>query len=106
MSVYKEAVLAVKVIKQNSKRIYPDACDFGAPVRKGDDIWNWAKQLVDWYGVKGTRKESRYSTGVSVSQKVMFMPDEHNSDKYVTVEVVYVSTEKNKEMEGYIYIKE
>jgi len=105
MSVYKEAVHAIATIENQSKRIYPDACDFGAPVKKGDDTWNWAKQLVDWFGVEGTRKEHRYATGATVSQKVSYMPNEHNSSSYVTVEVVFVLVEGQRNMDGYIYIQ-
>ena len=106
MSIYKEVIHALKHIKSNSKQIYPDACDFGAPTTKGDSTWNLTKQLVKWYGVEGTRKVEKYSTGTTVSQLVEFMPNEHSSPELKTVEVIYVTTRKDKGMDGYVEIRE
>jgi hypothetical protein len=62
MSVYKEGYHIISTISKHSERIFDDAADYGAPVRNGDQLWCNASQLVDWYGVKGTRQESRYRT--------------------------------------------
>jgi hypothetical protein len=105
MSVYKEAVHAIKLIQSRSKRVYSDACDFGVPVRKGDEIWNWAKQLVDWYGEEGTREVTKYSTGTTVSHLVSYMPHEHQSARFERVKVVYVTTRHEQNMDGYIYVE-
>jgi hypothetical protein len=106
MSVYKEAVHAINLIKKNTKRIYPDACDEGTPVRKGDEVWNWAKQLVEWYGVEGSRKVVKYSTGTTVSNRVRYMPNEHGSSVYKTVTLTYVTTRHDKDIDGYIILEE
>ena len=61
MSVYKEGYHALELIEKNSKQIWQDACDFGAPTKEGDEVWNWTKQLVEWYGIPSTRKSTVYS---------------------------------------------
>lgn len=45
MAVYREGYKAIEMIEKSSKRIYNDACDYGAPTKSGDVIWNYAKQL-------------------------------------------------------------
>ncbi len=105
MSVYKEGYYAVKEIQKNSKSIYPDACDFGAPVRKGDVIWNWAKQLVDWYGVEDTRDENRYSTGRSVSNKVCLIDEQGTKqEEYFHICFVGCTDGDCKGYDGYIWV--
>lgn len=103
MSVYKEGYYAIKLIEQNSKRIYPDACDFGAPIKVGDEIWNWAKQLCSWYGVEGTKKVDAYSTGTTVTQTVE-LGTETRPFKVTRYSVTYVTTRGDKNQDGYIYI--
>ncbi len=105
MSVYKEAIYGLNHIQTNSKQVFPDAADYGAPCKKGDDTWNWAKQLVDWYAVKGSRKVETYSTGTTVSAIIEYMPNEHNSPRYEKVRITYVTCRKNKTMDGYIYLE-
>ncbi len=57
MAVYREGYHAIETINSKSVQIWQDACDFGAPCKKGDKIWNAAKQLVDWYKVENSRKQ-------------------------------------------------
>jgi len=64
MSVYKEGYHTVELIQKQSKQIWPDACDFGAPTKKDDDLWKWVKQASEWYGIKTCRK-SDYTGHVS-----------------------------------------
>lgn len=52
MAIYREGYHAIELIEENSVQIFPDACDFGAPVRKGDEIWNRSKQLIDWWIIR------------------------------------------------------
>jgi len=80
MAVYREGYHAAKLIEDRSVQIFQDAADYGAPTTKGDDIWNAAKQLCDWYGVPNTRQEHRYSTGISVEQQVQLMDEWAVSD--------------------------
>lgn len=103
MSVYKEGFHAVELIKKNSRKIWNDAADFGAPVKKGDEVWNWTKQLVDWYGVEGSRKEERYATGVTVKNRVSLL-NEWTDGGEVMYEVTYVSVSNNKNLDGYVYL--
>lgn len=113
MSVYREGYKAIEEIKKRSVQIYSDACDYGAPTKNGDSIWNYAKQLVEWYGIKGTRKENRYQTGASVENEVKLIDEWAVSDERKTIEQatdIYVvhfvtcSDGQCKGKDGYIYI--
>jgi hypothetical protein len=108
MSVYKEGFHAIALIKQNSRQIYPDAADFGMLVKKGDQNWNWTKQLCDWYGVKETRVFEKYATGHTLSQVVSLM-NEHGDHKEVKYCITYVSVDGKREtkgFDGYVYVEE
>jgi len=70
MSVYKEAWYIIRDIQNHSRQVYPDAADYGVPVKKGDSFWKQARQLVDMYGEPENRKVDRYFTGVTVTQKL------------------------------------
>jgi hypothetical protein len=102
MSVYKEGYYVVDIISKASKQIYLDACDFGAPANKGDNIWNWAKQLVDWYGVEGTRKSINYGTGKIVESIVKLMNE--GNGRYDEFKITYTTT-YNKKYDGYFTIE-
>lgn len=104
MSIYKEGYYAIKVITEASRRLYPDACDFGAPVRKGDNIWNWVKQLVEMYGINSTRMVAKYSTGTTVTQVVELI-DEHNTRKLELFKVIYITTRNDKNWDGYVTVE-
>lgn len=84
MAVYREGYHAVNEIQKASIPIYPDACDFGAPTKKGDKIWKIAGQLVSQYAVEGTRKEYRYATGRSSSAVVSLLDEWAVSDGFKT----------------------
>ena len=45
MAVYREGYKAIELIAKHSVQIFRDACDKGAPTKKGDNLWNAAKQL-------------------------------------------------------------
>lgn len=66
MAVYREGYKAVELIENSSKRIFPDACDYGAPTKVGDSIWNSLKQLKEWYGVEDTRHKDEFGCTVVV----------------------------------------
>lgn len=85
MSVYREGFYTVELIRNRSVHIFDDAADFGAPTKKGDDLWNWAKQAIEWYGVEGTRKSHKYHTGASVEQIIELMDEWAVSDERKTV---------------------
>lgn len=104
MSVYKEGYHAITHILKNSKQIFPDASDFGAPTKKNDTTWNYIKQLVNTYGEKDTRKLIKYSTGKTVTQIVSLI-DEHGSRKEEHFKVTFTTTTSNKNMDGYVYIE-
>jgi hypothetical protein len=85
MSVYKEGYYAVSELQKSNVQIYPDACDYGVPVKIGDRNWNLAKQLGEWYGDKETRKVHKYSTGINVDMFVTLMDEWAVSDERKTV---------------------
>lgn len=85
MAVYREGYYAIKEIQKASKQIYPDACDYGVLVKKGDSIWNLAKQLGDWYGDKNTRVVNKYSTGTSSDITVTLIDEWAVSDEVKTI---------------------
>lgn len=113
MAVYREGFKAIELIEKNSVRIYNDACDFGAPTKKGDEIWNAAKQLVTWYGDEGTRSENRYATGRSCKADVTLIDEWAVSDERKTisqatevysVEFVSCTDGKCKDYDGYVFV--
>lgn len=104
MSAYKEGYMILKQIEAASKQLWNDSCDYGAVTTKGDKLWNVAKQLIKRYGIKDSRSESRYGTGVSVSQVVELM-DEWNTGAIERFRIHYVSIlPKYKLGDGYLSI--
>lgn len=113
MSIYKEGYFAVESIVKESVQIYNDACDFGTPCKKGDKVWNAAKQLVEWYGDKKTRSEERYSTGRSCKSDFTLIDewavsDERKTLKQATenysIEFISCTDGKCKGFDGYVVI--
>lgn len=113
MSVYKEGYSAVELIKSHSRRIFNDACDWGAPTKSGDKIWNAANQLCKEYGVKGSRVVNKYLSGRSVKRQVILIDEWAVSDEIKTIkqatekyEVTFVSCTKGacNGYDGYITI--
>lgn len=106
MSVYKEFYHAIKLIESNSKRIYEDACDYGALTQVGDELWNWAKQLVEWYGKNenGEKKRTQedYSTGTTVTSIVSGI-DEWITGNTEIYKLTYVSVKKGIKKDGKLY---
>ncbi len=109
MSVYKEGFYCLQQIENQSKRIYEDACDFGALTNKNDSIWNCSKQLVEWYGEKETRKVEKYLTGCTVTQEVTLMDEWNTGDKF-TYRLTFVTNNngikvKGNKFNGYVYVE-
>ena len=76
MSVYKEGYHAVELIQKQSKQIYSDACDYGAPTKQDDEIWKWVKQASEWHGIKSTYKRVGYSTASKEASIVISLMNE------------------------------
>jgi hypothetical protein len=104
MSVYKEGFYALQMIENQSTQVFTDSCDFGAPTKKGDQIWNAAKQLVDWYGDKATRRVEKYGTGITVTTRVTLLDEWTTGQEYV-YDVSYITLRNHKKMDGYIYLQ-
>lgn len=63
MAVYREAYSALDLIESRAQQVFKDAADYGAPVRKGDDLWNAIKQLHDWYRDKSSTTQKDKQRG-------------------------------------------
>lgn len=101
MSVYKEGYYIIKEIEKRSVQIYSDAADFGAPVRKGDELWNMIKQLADWYGDPETRVLTKYELSIAIR-----LMDEHGSGSVDVFELTYCEATKGrcKGYDGYVSV--
>lgn len=111
MSVYKEFFHAVQYIKTQSQQIWNDACDYGAPTKKGDKIWTAMKMLAD-YAVDGTRKVERYETGTTVEVEVYGIDEWAVSDvrlsqkdAEVKFKMCYTTTQRGS-FDGYVYLEQ
>lgn len=111
MSVYREAFSALSLIAGNSVRIFSDACDFGAPTRKGDEVWVAAGVLAEYS--KEKTNVSKYATGQSASKVVTVVDewavlDERKTIEKATEAYLLVYTECNygkcAGMDGYISV--
>ena len=108
MAVYREGFYALIEIQKASKRLYSDSCDFGAPCKKGDRIWNLAKQLSNSYGKKETRKVNSYSTGQYVTIEVTLIDEWAVTDERKTLKeatekysLSFVTLPKSREYQNY-----
>jgi hypothetical protein len=112
MSVYKEGWNAVQTIGGRSARVYPDACDYGALFRQGDDTWVQAKTAAHFYGIKETRKVETYLTGKTATIEFELMDEFGRTPAKVTrfrMEVVRPEKPikvRAGQFDGYIYIEE
>jgi len=110
MSVYKEGFHLAESLARQQVRIYPDAADFGIPVKKNDANWNAMKQLIDWYGKKETRKEHDYSTGKDLSIEFVLIDEWAVADQRKTLEeaterflFTYIAVNKGVKHNGKVY---
>lgn len=100
MSVYKEGFMCLETIESASKRIYPDACDFGALTNVGDKIWQAASQLVEMYKDENKRTYVKYATGVTVTNEVTIMDEWQTGDQF-TYLVTYTGSLKGQKMKTF-----
>lgn len=70
MAVYREAYHVIEAIETQSTRIYPDAADYGALVKKGDQLWKDVQMIMDWHGNKETRESYPIVYGWVLSQNI------------------------------------
>ena len=59
MAVYREGYSILEDIKKNSERVYNDAADVGAPVKKGEQMWSNISMLREMYGPKDEFPEDK-----------------------------------------------
>ena len=105
MAVFKEGYHIVNEIEKSSKQIYPDACDYGAPVTKGDKLWNNVNQLFEWYGEKESKKVIEYSTGTSAEfiAELIFEGDAYKG-LVERFKVEYHTIRDHKDMDGFVSV--
>ena len=108
MSVYKELFRTAEQIERKSFRIYPDACDYGMPVKSNDDeIIKDIKSCIRFFD--GKVKTDNYSTGATQIITCVGI-DEWNTKKEVTFTFTYVFVKEKyrKGMNGaigYVYVE-
>ena len=66
MAVYREGYDFVKTIETNTKRIFNDAYDEGAPVTKDDELWKQAKYAIKAYGITESRSEDECGIYITI----------------------------------------
>jgi hypothetical protein len=102
MSVYKELLYAIRDVQTSSRRIYPDAADFGAPVKdKHDRLFSLLRQMKEQYD--GKVEEHKYATGATQKLTVRGC-DEWGDRGEFDVTFTYVTTRGRKDMIGYVYV--
>ena len=105
MSVYKEGYYAVELIRKNSTQIWPDACDMGAKTKQGDVLWNWAKQLCDWYGIKSTKKVEVFNEMNKVTSIYVSLMDEWKTGKTEFFKVTYTKASFSNLYSGFFEVE-
>ena len=66
MSVFKEGYEAVRTIQKNSRRVFTDACDHGAPIYVGGVLWNHIKTLIAYADDDERNMATEYPEGWSI----------------------------------------
>jgi hypothetical protein len=103
MSVYKEIGYAVREIEKQSVQIYPDACDFGVPVKSFDDpIVKMIKGVIEQYNLKseiityptGSTQVTNFDGGWPAVLEAGFE----------SCTIRYITTRGHKGMKGYITV--
>ena len=103
MAVFREGYHTVERIQKQSKQLFSDSCDYGVPVQKGDSLWREVKSTIHMYGVEGTRKVSKYETGLTLSQNIELMR-EWSDGKVETFEIEYIESNGLSGMDGYFTV--
>jgi hypothetical protein len=65
MAVYREGFSIVEKLIALQGPVYQDGADYGVTANPDSPIFKAVKQLVDWYGVKGSRIDHGNFCGIS-----------------------------------------
>ena len=111
MSVYKELFWTAEQVEKQSKRIYPDAADYGVPIfSNSDTLIMMVKQMIEQYDGKVTTES--YGTGSTQTIVVSGYPIEERGAKLVTVTFIYTFIKEqyrgrgaDKKMLGYLSVE-
>jgi hypothetical protein len=103
MSVYKEIGYAVREIEKQSVQIYPDACDFGVPVKSfNDPIIKLVKGVIDLYDLQS--ETITYGTGSTQVTKFNGGWPAVLEAGFESCTIEYITTRGHKGMKGYITV--
>ena len=101
MSVYKEMGFAIREIENKSKQIFPDAADFGVPVKSFDDpIFKLIMGVKEQYNLK--LNTYTYTTGSTQTLEFDGGWPAVIEAGFEKATIQYITTRNNKEMKGYI----
>jgi len=83
MGVYKELAHEIESLIKRQKQIYPDACDFGVPVKHMDANYVAIHKVIleARESFKTTRKVTKYGTGLNVVTTFV-IPWEKDGNEY------------------------
>lgn len=105
MSVYKELIYGMMEVEQKSRKIYPDASDFGVPVfDMNDPILKMVSGLKEMY--EGKTETVKYQTGATQTVSIVGI-DEWETKREFNVEFVWVTTRSDRKkngMIGFLYV--
>jgi hypothetical protein len=82
MAVYREGYHIIEALLKQHKQVWQDSADYGILIKHSDKNWNMVKQLVDTYGIKGSRVHHGER---GVSQKVKLIDEWAVSDARKTL---------------------
>jgi len=105
MSVYKEALIGIRKIREASRQIYPDACDYGAPVKVGDSLWHTAKQLAEFYGIEDSRRDNVIQVSIMIEILDEWNYEAGGAVTRILYKLTFVKTPRDKGMDGYLEIE-
>ena len=114
MSVYKEAAMIIRELKQAEQTIYDDAADFGVPIFSNNDpAINMVKQMrLMYWGNNCSEKTERYETGATQTIKIELIDEFGDGEPFtVTFEYVHINSKYQnnrnrlgKKLQGYLTI--
>jgi len=111
MSVYKELFWTAEQVEKQSKRIYPDAADYGVPIFSNQDsIIMMVKQMIDQYSAKVTTES--YGTGSTQKIVASGYQREERGAPLITITFIYTFIKEkyrgrgsDKKMIGYLSVE-
>ena len=85
MAVYREGYTLIEDIEKSTYKLFYDAADVGAKVKKDDVLWKALEYAIRGYVIDGSRKERKYSQMMSVSIDILLVDEWAVSDERKTL---------------------